>query len=113
MTVVVKEVSEVLGWGLGSFLAFKYEVLPQPLPPAWVVLPGNSIPEIEQLQVTLSAEGSDLAHLSLERCLHHLQGGHASVVESFPLCEDDNVLELIVVITDVEKVCLPFAAVVV
>lgn len=49
VTVVVKEIFEVLGWGLGSFLADEFEVLAQPLPPAWVVLPRDSVPEIKEL----------------------------------------------------------------
>lgn len=113
MAVIVEEIFEILGRRLGSFLAYELEVLPQPLLPARVILPRNSIPEIEQLQVTLGAEGSDLAHLSPERVVHHLQGGHASVVKSFALCEDGNVLELIVVLADVVEVGLSFAAVVV
>lgn len=72
MTIVVEEIFEVLGRGLGSFLAYEFEVLSQPLPPAWVVLPRNSIPEIEQLQVALGAESSDLAYFGPKRGLHHL-----------------------------------------
>ena len=113
MAVVVEEIFEVLGWGLGSFLAYELEVFPQPLPPAWIILPWNAIPEIEELQITLGTEGSDLAHLGPKRGLHHLQGSHASVVESFALCKDNNVLELVIVITDVVEVSLSFAAVVV
>lgn len=112
MAVVVEEVFEVLGRGLGSFLAHEFEVLAQPLAPAGVVLPWDSIPEVEQLQVTLGAEGGDLIYFGLECRVQHLQGGHAGVVESFALCEDGDVLELVIVLTDVGEVCLSFAPVV-
>lgn len=113
MTVVVEEGLKVLGWGLWSFLAYEFKILSQPLAPAWIILPGDSIPEVEELQVTLGAESSDLIHLGRECHLHHLQSGHASVVESFALCEDNNILELIVVLADVVEIRLSFAAVVV
>ena len=110
---ITEKILEVLSRGLGSFPACEFQVDPQPLPPAWVVPPRNAIPEIKEFQLTLSAKGSDLALLCGERSIHHLLGVHARVVKGFALREDGNLLELIVMLTDVVKVCLSFAAVVV
>lgn len=72
VTKVVEEVFKVLCRRLRGLFVLECAVWRRPLRPAWVLLPGNTVPKVEELHDTVW-ECSDSSFFGLECYLLHLE----------------------------------------
>lgn len=97
---VVEEFFEVLSRSFGGPRAFEQTLWRGPLGPAGVFLPGDTVPEVEELHCTVW-EGSDASRFGVEGYFLHLQRGQIGVIINAALGEEGDILEAVVVLDDV------------
>ena len=109
VTKVVEQVLEVLCRRFQGFLALEDTLWRRPLRPAWVFLPGDAVPKVELFHCAVR-EGGDPSWFGVEGDLLHLECGQIRVVIDTALDEQGDIAEAIIVLDDVVKVGVTFAA---
>ena len=106
---VVEEEGKVLRWGFGRGQAFEDALGRGPFGPAGVFVPGDAVPEVEELEDAVRV-GGHVAGFGGEGGFFHLEGGERDVVVDAALGEEGDGGEVVVVLDDVVEVGVAFTA---
>ena len=109
VTKVVEQVFEVLRRRFQGFFALEDTLWRRPLRPAWVFLPRDALPKVEQFHCAVRESG-DPSWFGVEGDLLHLECGQIRMVIDTALDEQGDITEAIIVLDDVVKVGVTFTA---